>query len=413
MVRPDGDTTLLFFTANSVYYVNQILDPFFLAIYADQALIPSVSSDQTYFLPYYPVNVMGCLDQYTIINPINNRSTQLVSQSGLIEAIQSLDLSLTQYVTAQRLIHSFSYSNTYSSTFGFGANALKASDQVLNFKCLNLPFNQWQKEVEGWFETSLVKIQAYTVEYASNIADLGIYSNISYPGSNGSTENIWKHQCDNQKIRNTGGYQTFSVLGIVIIGVVGLFIFFIAKVGLKWSKFVKGIRRKHNRNATEDSKKPKSTGALMYAADGKFQLQRMALEEAGYCTGKWKDLDSDYPWTLGSEMVPRSFWTDGVLVTKINHETDNVEAVHPDKSTNENEKKTKPNGDDNNTAPSGNDTEALPSRNENGVSPSRNVSRTPSNRDENRMPQRGSEDLADESGIGSTQYEQNVQSNTP
>jgi hypothetical protein len=50
---------------------------------------------------------------------------------------------------------------------------LKASDQVLNFKCLGLPNNQWRKEVEGWFETSLAKIQVYAVEFSSNAAGLG------------------------------------------------------------------------------------------------------------------------------------------------------------------------------------------------------------------------------------------------
>ena len=69
MIRTDGDTSLFFFTANSVYYTQQILDPIFLAIYSDQVPIPSLSSVISAFLPYNPVSVIVCVDQYLIFNP--------------------------------------------------------------------------------------------------------------------------------------------------------------------------------------------------------------------------------------------------------------------------------------------------------------------------------------------------------
>jgi hypothetical protein len=172
MIRTDGDTSLFFFTTNSVYYTQQILDPIFLAIYSDQVPIPSLSSVISAFLPYNPVSAIGCVDQYLIINPNTKASTKPMNQIDLASAVQSLDLNVAQTITAQRIIQYLSNSDTYSSVFGSGAAALKASDHVLNFKCLSLPDDQWRTEVEGWFETSLAKIQAYAVEFPSATGDL-------------------------------------------------------------------------------------------------------------------------------------------------------------------------------------------------------------------------------------------------
>jgi len=285
-----------------VYYVQQVLDPFFLALYPDQVDIPTLASQESYFLPSNKVSVMGCVDQYAIVNPNNGKGTGPLSQLDLADAIQSLGLNVAQFVTAQRLIYYFSSSDTYTSVFGFGASALKASDQVLNFKCLSLPYNQWRKEVEGWFETSLAKIQAYAVEYASNTAALGNHATISFPGANSSTLATWRSQCNAQKIRNTGGYQTFSFFGIVFILVMGTVIIGTATVGLgviKWNA------RKYRLST--------SSRAWMYAADGKFQLQRMVLEDAGYGLGSWSDCDDDVPWSSELAVVNWEDWKKRVL----------------------------------------------------------------------------------------------------
>jgi hypothetical protein len=113
MVRIDGDISLFFFTANTVYYVQQVLDRSFLAIYSDQVNIRSLSSTANAFLPYNPVSVMGCMDQYLIANPNTNKSTGPISQVDLADAVQSLNMNIVQSVTAQRLIRYLSESDTF------------------------------------------------------------------------------------------------------------------------------------------------------------------------------------------------------------------------------------------------------------------------------------------------------------
>src|SRR5438105_15888159 len=101
MIRTDGDTTLFFFAANSVYYVQQVLVPFFLALYSDQVDIPALASQENYFFPSNKVSVMGCVDQYAIVNPNNGKGTGPLSQLDLANAVQTLGLNVAQFVTAQ------------------------------------------------------------------------------------------------------------------------------------------------------------------------------------------------------------------------------------------------------------------------------------------------------------------------
>jgi hypothetical protein len=208
-----------------------------------------------------------------------------MSQIDLASAVQSLDLNVAQTITAQRIIQYLSNSGTYSSVLGSGAAALKASDPMLNFKCLSLPDDQWRTEVEGWFETSLANIQAYAVEFPSATGDFAPYGSLGFPGVNASTNKMWEDQCNNQKIRSTGGYQTFS-FGLIFMLSVGAMIV-IAQGGLKIFNCFRGKVR-------EDlellAKPPRD---LMYAVDGKFQLQRIVQEEGKH--GTWHGYNGSTP----------------------------------------------------------------------------------------------------------------------
>src|SRR3569833_4669733 len=99
--RSDGDTSLIFFAANSVRYLNQTLDPFFLARY---------SIDETaaakYFTPSNQVSVLGCVDQYIVRIPAGNTSQQTLpsGQFALNCTLGSLGINAAQRVTAQRLL---------------------------------------------------------------------------------------------------------------------------------------------------------------------------------------------------------------------------------------------------------------------------------------------------------------------
>jgi hypothetical protein len=308
LVRHDGDTSLFLFTANSVVYGTQILDPFFLALYNVSEATPGPGNSPAVYLPSIPVSAMVCVDQYLIRNPNNQKNTSMISQISLNDAIQALNFSVAQSVTAQRLIHYFSNTDTYSSVYGSGPSALKASDSVLNLISSGLPFNQWRTEVEGWFETSLAKLQAYTVEYAANTADLGPYGSIEFLNSNTSTLPTWQNQCRNQKISNTGQYQTFSFFGLVFTAAVGAAIIIMSFL---LPMLISCLRRRGDGFA-------KSEKEVALVADGKFQLQRMMFESMGY--GSWRNVEQDYPWRMDQEGIPNPDGRGGLLYPRCTFE---------------------------------------------------------------------------------------------
>lgn len=90
----------------------------------------------------------------------------------------------------------------------------------------NLPVNQWQLEVEGWFNNSLAKEQAWAVEWATTPRNY-------QPNPPGDP--VWLYDppndlvglalCGSQLVRNMGDYESFSILGLsLIIGLGGIII---------------------------------------------------------------------------------------------------------------------------------------------------------------------------------------------
>ena len=130
LLRADGDTSLHLFAANSVYYVDQSLDRFFLALYNVTASVEA-TQPSTYYLPTNSVVPMGCVDQYEIRNPTSNQSSGLVGLANLETSIQNMGLNPAQSVTALRLWYAFARSETFTNVYGSGASALKASDARL------------------------------------------------------------------------------------------------------------------------------------------------------------------------------------------------------------------------------------------------------------------------------------------
>jgi hypothetical protein len=282
--RKDGDTSLFLFTANSVEYEQQVLDPFFLAQYNDSA--------GGYYQPSYPVSAMACVDQFVIRNNAANLTTAPHGINALAQAVEQLKLNTAQMVTAQRLLVYLANTNTFASVYSTGSNALKASDAVLGLLSNGLPPEQWRTEVEGWFETSLTKLQAYAVEYADVTANLGPGGAVQFPLANTTSESEWIRQCNNQKISNTGQYQTFSFFGLMFTLVFGMVIILVA---LMLQCIVSKISRRKGGFAN-------SRRELALVADDKFQLQRMVYENTG--SGDWQACDEGYPWDSIAVQVP-------------------------------------------------------------------------------------------------------------
>lgn len=241
---------------------------------------------------------MACIDQYQICNPNSSPYTCTIVGSALDMHEGYLEIGLNDYqiATAQRLLYALSLTGTYTTVNSLGDTALFARNHLSGIiMSEGLPDNQWQIEVQGWFETSLAKLQSYVVEWAANLADLGPEGSVIAPSPTGDAVDLASlNMCSNQRIRNTGGYQSFSFLGLMIVTCVGLTI-----IILSWTveQYVSFIRKKRSHNKHDYRE-------IARIADRKLQLQRLALTGAGYGQG-WEHVLNLVPVTpRGCEFPP-------------------------------------------------------------------------------------------------------------
>jgi len=124
-----------------------------------------------------------------------------------------------QQAAAGRLIIAIAATGTYSTVQVLGANALWANNLVWDGNLSpGLPDNQWQIEVLGWFQTSLARIQAYVVDFASNAGKLGSLGTVVSPYVDRNELSMaLQNQCRNQLVQTAGEVQNFHFIGIVII----------------------------------------------------------------------------------------------------------------------------------------------------------------------------------------------------
>lgn len=290
----NADTTVNVLASNSISYFAPVEDLWFSA----HVRLNLTNHNPGYQADDY-VNVMGCIDQYQLCNPANfpYRCTILGSQKDLVLGSLGIGLNDYQMATADRLRYSLSYSTMYQTVNYLGPSALLANDRVFRFLSPGLPANQWQIEFQGWFETSLSRVQANTVEWAANTADLGLYGHVINldPKSDPISKAAYD-LCSNQRIRNTGSYQSFSTLGLVIVISVGTTIIILSLTMELCVVRARKRRRRHNRESHDYRE-------IARIADRKLQLQRVLLMSTEP-QGRWARKMEDIPVTDGPSRFP-------------------------------------------------------------------------------------------------------------
>ena len=86
-----------------------------------------------------------------------------------------------------------------------------------------MPSNQWQKEVNGWFQTALAKEQTWALEFATGPRNLQTSPSGRTIGIT-TVPSVWDNEtslCDQQMIRDNGSHQSFSVLGLALTLLLG------------------------------------------------------------------------------------------------------------------------------------------------------------------------------------------------
>ena len=142
-----------------------------------------------------------------------------------------------------------------------------------------MPSNQWKYELSNWFEASLARLQLGVTEYAVGPTDIVPGMTVINPNSG----DLGAAMCKQQLSKNTQGTVSFSVVGIVIIFVVGgaiMILSFILEGTVAW---------------LQDRFKRSSHRRINWVSDSFFQLQRMAYEKSSM--GEWDRLHSNVPIT--------------------------------------------------------------------------------------------------------------------
>jgi hypothetical protein len=141
-----------------------------------------------------------------------------------------------------------------------------------------------------WFAIGLAGLQQAIVEYATGPSADHLMKGTTIPLAKvgDPSSPVTNSICNSQKIKSTGAYQNFSVIGLCCIIVVGGTIML---VSLYVESLVELVQRKMNRGRE---------GRNHWMADSNFQVQRMMYEGRG--CGKWRGQKDAVPVYLGGDL---------------------------------------------------------------------------------------------------------------
>jgi hypothetical protein len=212
--------------------------------------------------------------------------TSLDTQDHVSKQIHDINLNAAQMVTADLFMNFTVTANILTSVFGPGSSALLAGDNFFtNFVSESLPDNQWQLESNNFFAMSLARLQALVIDYASKSSDLTIWESLASPSSDAQ-----RYLCNNTKIRNIGGYESFTAAAVCIILGVGLVILIVGwKIDAVFGAIQKPFQWRYHK-------------VEQWKTDSMFQQQRIALSASGY--GNWTGAYEEIPLTDHGDVLP-------------------------------------------------------------------------------------------------------------
>lgn len=264
--------------SNDVTYATPVYDPWFNAT-KGPVLVNTLASNMTIYESGQPAKALGCTQRYQFCNPALPTNTSCTPPLGIFEAAQTALSTLFPDPTSR---DSFEWSSRAIQNManGFhevvtilGGGALLATDTLSAVGQAGLPDNQWELELENWFQFTLADLQRAVLDQATGPVDPKAASFHSPPKTAGG-----RAVCINQKIRSDS-YTSFNVLGLIIIFAVGGLIMLIS---LYLPLVTARIQRNRNPYAS-----------LEWISNDTLQLQRLAHEAVG--AGEWTNACDDYP----------------------------------------------------------------------------------------------------------------------
>ena len=313
LLNEQADVSIIFIASNNMRYSEMCDDPVFGAHYQDNSTAPYYATDE-YVVP------IACSEAYQVCNPNNNKCTPFVGSQQLINATAKIGIDGVQSSETNRLAMAAMLTSVHIQTFTRMSGSLRAAETAAALTQLPLPNNQWQIEVSSWFDTGLARLQQELQDYATGPTNISPPARLWQPG-----DAVSLAMCNAQLVNDDGSTTSFSVVGLIIIFVVGGLIILTSLVvdslvGWLQSAMKKGEYKKLN-----------------WLLDDKLQLQRMLLEGVGHGTwegamdfprttrketfGGWGDIDIQHPslipksagtlspWATSQEKIPNKYGT--------------------------------------------------------------------------------------------------------
>lgn len=279
-----GDLSLILVLPNAVTFTGPVTDVMFQTV-------TKADSDVLGGAPYRPsrnVYALSCVEENKICNPNNDRCTGFQPSTNLTQALSGsnergslgqLELSPAKNATASRLIWGTIGASMFSALHGV-PNVL-AAEGYLNQQTISqpVPKTQWQREVQGWFEASLSKLQllqSVCVDMPRQYVESHAVT-IDFPD-----DIELQRQCHQQRVAATQTHQNYSFFAIAVIAILSV-------LTPATSHFLPHL--KHLLPACH----PNGHRTVSWQAEGLLQLHRMAMEGARFMG--WEKQSADIPRT--------------------------------------------------------------------------------------------------------------------
>ena len=213
---------MLVFLAQHAFYAAPVNDSWFEAHNRLAQNISNSASDVTamqLYTPANPVSVLSCVEQNWICNPNSLDGQQCVTLVGNshvdpLEQTAGLGFNDRQAATVTRVYDPLWRFNVIQSAYYLGGSGLLASALAQDNLSPGLPDDQWRLEVQNWFATSLTALQMSMVQFVTGYNPTSFNKWVTAP----TQADQW--MCHNQIVQRSD-YASFSVLGLILILVIG------------------------------------------------------------------------------------------------------------------------------------------------------------------------------------------------
>lgn len=174
-----GDTHLIFLVTNAVVFDRETLDPWYHATRpAREEKIGVGMPTSKLYAADDPAPPMACLVQYQTCNPTLPEATSCSEPMGVFGQMEEAHKVLTyheKHNLTDWLMDYLTFLQPQGIVTGLGSDSLQSRTRLSAGLQGALPVNQWENDVEHWFNIALAYIQYFPVftaaGYLSNLTE--------------------------------------------------------------------------------------------------------------------------------------------------------------------------------------------------------------------------------------------------